>query len=200
MVSSGVTVSVLAALLGLCVVSPAKLTATAYEPAASFGVTAQEAWPLLSLVPVQVGARTVMHEPRYEMRLSAAAQLPAVAEATGELHADDLERLLTFTPSDSGETLRNLPIVHEHPMHVTVVSRDLSFFDHVHPIPQDDGSLQLQYRFPRYGDYVVFAEFTPSGQRFGADQRARLAFQHVEIMFEIEHLLMAFVAAFVTSD
>jgi uncharacterized membrane protein len=119
----------------------------------------------MSLVPVQVGARTVMHEPRFEMRLSAAPQPPAVAEATEGLHADDLERLLTFIPTDDGQPLRDLPVVHEHPMHVTVVSRDLAFFDHVHPIPQPDGSLQLQYRFPRNGDYVVFAEFTPHGQR-----------------------------------
>jgi uncharacterized membrane protein len=119
----------------------------------------------MSLVPVQVGARKVMHEPRYEMRLNATPQPPPVAEVSDDIRTDDLERLLTFTPTDEGQTLRNLPIVHEHPMHMTVVSRDLAFFDHVHPIPQPDGSLQLQYRFPRYGDYVVFAEFTPIGQR-----------------------------------
>jgi len=44
------------------------------------------------------------------------------------------------------------------------------------------------------------SSLAPCRQRFGADQRARLTFQHVEIMFEIEHLLMAFVAPFVTRD
>jgi hypothetical protein len=40
----------------------------------------------------------------------------------------------------------------------------------------------------------------PCGQRFRADERTRFAFQHVQIMFEIEHLLAAFVAALVASD
>ena len=40
----------------------------------------------------------------------------------------------------------------------------------------------------------------PRGQWLRADQRTRLAFQHVQIMFEIEHLLAAFVAALVAGD
>jgi hypothetical protein len=130
--------------------------------------SAQGSCPLcgMTLVPVQVGIRAVMHEPRYTMGLSAVAQPGAVADAVDAFDAsDDLERLLTFSPTDDGRPLRELPIVHEHPMHVTIVSRDLSFFDHVHPVPLADGSMQLRYRFPRAGDYVIFAEFTPSGQR-----------------------------------
>ena len=59
----------------------------------------------------------------------------------------------------------NLPVVHEHPMHVTIVSADLSFFDHVHPVPQANGSLQLDYHFPQSGHYLVFAEYFPVGER-----------------------------------
>src|SRR6516165_8714000 len=40
----------------------------------------------------------------------------------------------------------------------------------------------------------------PRRQRLRTDQPTRLAFQHVEIMCEIEHLLMAFVAALVTCE
>ena len=40
----------------------------------------------------------------------------------------------------------------------------------------------------------------PRGEWLRADQRTWLAFQHVEIMFEIEHLLAAFVAALVAGD
>ncbi len=40
----------------------------------------------------------------------------------------------------------------------------------------------------------------PRGQWLRTDQRTRLALQHVEIMFEIEHLLMTLVAALVARD
>ena len=41
---------------------------------------------------------------------------------------------------------------------------------------------------------------TPRRQRLRSDQRSRLALQHVKIMFEIQHLLMAFVTAFMPRD
>jgi hypothetical protein len=55
--------------------------------------------------------------------------------------------------------------VHEHPLHLIVVSADLDFFDHVHPTLQPDGSLVLAYRFPRPGPYLLYAELTPAGER-----------------------------------
>ncbi len=56
-------------------------------------------------------------------------------------------------------------IVHEHPMHLIIVSADLSDYDHVHPLPQPDGSLQLPYTFPHPGQYLLYADITPVGQR-----------------------------------
>ena len=50
-------------------------------------------------------------------------------------------------------------------MHLTVVSTDLARFDHVHPVPQPDGTLQLDYRFPAPGHYLVYAEYMPRGER-----------------------------------
>jgi len=44
-----------------------------------------------------------------------------------------------------------------------VVSRDLSFFDHVHPITQPDGSLSLDYIFPNGGEYLLYSDITPEG-------------------------------------
>jgi len=35
----------------------------------------------------------------------------------------------------------------------------------VHPVPQGDGSLQIDYGFPKAGKYLVFAEYFPTGQR-----------------------------------
>jgi hypothetical protein len=42
--------------------------------------------------------------------------------------------------------------------------------------------------------------FTPLRQRLGPGERARLVAQHVEVMFEIQHMLAAAVAAFVAGN
>ena len=60
-----------------------------------------------------------------------------------------------------GEILKDLAIVHEKPMHLIVVSEDLSEFYHIHPEPQNDGTLQVRFAFPNGGKYRLYADFTP---------------------------------------
>jgi uncharacterized membrane protein len=120
----------------------------------------------MTLVPIQVGVRRVLHDPPFGLTMTADAEPAATASADGDDPTPDpLQRRLTFTPRRDGQLLRPLPVVHEHPMHVTVVSADLARFDHVHPVPQPDGTLQLDYRFPVPGHYLVFAEYMPKGER-----------------------------------
>jgi uncharacterized membrane protein len=108
----------------------------------------------MTLVPIQYGVRKVLHDAPFGLDLSASSA------------ADDpLARRLIFTPSQNGKLLKPLPIVHEHPMHLTIVSQDLSFFAHVHPVPQPDGSLAIDFQFPQAGNYLLFAEFMPVGER-----------------------------------
>ncbi len=120
----------------------------------------------MALVPVQAGVRRVLHDPPYGLVMTADARPAPTASARGvDATPDPLQRRLTFTPRRDGGLLRGLPVVHEHPMHVTVVSADLARFEHVHPAPQPDGTLQLDYRFAAPGDYLVFAEYMPRGER-----------------------------------
>lgn len=73
---------------------------------------------------------------------------------------------LTLKPHRSnGEILRDLEVVHTKRMHLIVASEDLSFFDHIHPVPQLDGTLVLDYTFPRSGRYALYADITPKGER-----------------------------------
>ena len=63
----------------------------------------------------------------------------------------------------------------------------------------------LAMSIDQFCEYLIIilrpqSPFASCCQRFRADERARLTFQHVEIMFEIEHLLMTFVAPVVTRD
>lgn len=69
---------------------------------------------------------------------------------------------LVFTIKDKqNAVVKDLQIVHEKPMHLLIVSTDLSEFYHVHPEPSPDGSYRAQNTFPNGGSYKLYADFTP---------------------------------------
>jgi len=81
------------------------------------------------------------------------------------------QRTLTFIVKDKqGGTVKNLAIVHEKPMHLLIVSQDLSEFDHQHPEPQSDGSYKLNYKFTSGGNYLLYIDFTPEGKHQVVDR------------------------------
>ena len=53
--------------------------------------------------------------------------------------------------------------MHERLLHLFIVSRDLSFFDHVHPEPAKDGSFEIAVTFPKPGAYRLVADLLPTG-------------------------------------
>lgn len=66
-------------------------------------------------------------------------------------------------PKAKDNSVPKLDIVHEKVMHLILVSKDLNWFDHVHPQLREDGSLLVSAIFPADGKYVLFADFTPLG-------------------------------------
>jgi uncharacterized membrane protein len=97
-----------------------------------------------------------LHDPGYDLRLDAGGAAAVLARTPVQLR---------FTPFFDGNRLGDLMIVHQHPLHLIVVSADFDFYDHVHPAPQPDGSLALSYTFPAPGPYLLYAEVTPAGRR-----------------------------------
>lgn len=89
--------------------------------------------------------------------------------------------LLSFTPGvkNSGSELVPLELHHEKKIHLIVVSKDLSYFEHIHPDYQASGSYDIavlptskaftegpgknETRFPKGGDYILFADYMPTG-------------------------------------
>jgi len=53
---------------------------------------------------------------------------------------------------------------HDKPLHLIVVGRDMSDFQHVHPRMLDDGSWAVSVQFANGGAYKVFADFAPATQ------------------------------------
>src|SRR3954465_9340994 len=48
-------------------------------------------------------------------------------------------------------------------MHLVVVSKDLSYFAHIHPTFKGNGRFEITTKFPAGGDYKLIAEMTPVG-------------------------------------
>jgi len=70
-----------------------------------------------------------------------------------------------------GQTVRDFDVEHTKRMHVIVVRRDLSGFQHLHPTQDRDGSWRVALRLDDPGSYRVFADFAVDGERhtLGAD-------------------------------
>ena len=64
---------------------------------------------------------------------------------------------------------------HDKDLHLIVVRRDLSGFQHVHPVLGDDGTWRVPVDLSAAGEYRVFADFTPTGHDGGLTLGADLA-------------------------
>jgi Cu+-exporting ATPase len=71
---------------------------------------------------------------------------------------------------DEGRLVSDLPLVHEKPIHLIIVSSDLAIFEHIHPELQSDGSYSIEHTFNEGGRYQVYADYTPKGSAQIVDQ------------------------------
>ncbi len=60
---------------------------------------------------------------------------------------------------------KNVPleVAHEMKMHLLVVNEELTWFDHIHPKEQADGTYKISETFPSAGKYLLFTDYKPSG-------------------------------------
>jgi hypothetical protein len=63
-----------------------------------------------------------------------------------------------------GQAVREFVVEHERRMHLIVVRRDGSGFQHLHPELGDDGTWSVPVRLPEAGSYRVFADFKHDGE------------------------------------
>ena len=95
-------------------------------------------------------------EPReYHMELELNPRPPKVGQPTD----------LSFHIHDpwKGNPVKNFQLVHEKLFHMFVVSEDLEFFLHDHPVPQKDGEFRYKLAFPKAGMFRVLGDFYPDG-------------------------------------
>lgn len=61
-----------------------------------------------------------------------------------------------------GSRVTSFESVHEQQLHLFIVSRDGKYFDHLHPVRRGD-MFEIDVRFREAADYMVFADFVPTG-------------------------------------
>ena len=94
------------------------------------------------------------------------------AEEPEEQHAAGLSIELVSGPShrfrvldEDGEPVEAFDVLHERPMHLIVVRRDLTGFMHLHPKLGRDGTWFVPLALPEPGTWVAFADFSTGGER-----------------------------------
>ena len=92
-------------------------------------------------------------------------EYPLEISHTPELLQPGCDAVLTLRALDpvTGASAKRFQIVHEKLIHLFVVSENLKFFAHIHPVLQTDGSFVQEVRLPYGGMYRLLADFYPSG-------------------------------------
>lgn len=70
---------------------------------------------------------------------------------------------LTVRHPGTNALITGYEVVHEKRYHLFVVSRDMEFFEHIHPEELPDGRWMIQVTLPKPGDYRILSDFLPTG-------------------------------------
>jgi hypothetical protein len=73
-----------------------------------------------------------------------------------------LELTFHILNPETNKLVNQFEIVHEKLIHLFVVSENLEYFAHDHPVLQSDGSFKLMLKLPYGGMYRLLADFYPS--------------------------------------
>ena len=88
--------------------------------------------------------------------------LPAKLQTSNPTANKPTELTLSFN-DPKGRPIRFLEKVHEQPIHLILVSKDLSEFAHIHPEPAPGDVFTVTHTFPHGGTYTAYADYTAPG-------------------------------------
>jgi hypothetical protein len=76
---------------------------------------------------------------------------------------EDIQLKFDVQDPATSKTVQDFDIMHERLYHLFLVSQDMQFFVHTHPVKQPDGTFTLDTKFPHPGMYRVLSDFYPKG-------------------------------------
>lgn len=63
----------------------------------------------------------------------------------------------------NGVPIQKFDTTHEKKLHLIAVSKDLSYFSHIHPEWRGNGLFEVKTQFPSGGQYKLYSDFVPTG-------------------------------------
>ena len=101
----------------------------------------------------------------HEVRgLASASNGLRLVVADPDLRRGRAERLAFRIVDDRGAAVRHFDVGHTKRMHLIVARRDLTGFQHLHPVQRADGAFEARVRLPEAGSYRLFADFARDGE------------------------------------
>lgn len=83
--------------------------------------------------------------------------------ASGTAKASENTKLYIQVTDVNGQTVHDFELSHEKLMHLIIVNKDLSYFNHLHPEWDGEETFIVDTNFPKGGEYKVFADVVPKG-------------------------------------
>jgi Cu+-exporting ATPase len=90
-------------------------------------------------------------------------------------HANE-DTMVRIAFQKEGKPIQQFDVNHEEKLHLIIVSKDLSFFNHIHPTYKGNGVFEITTQFPAGGDYKLIADFVPTG----GSAMSKMNWTHVE--------------------
>jgi len=83
-------------------------------------------------------------------------------EDSGDPQAKGAKRIRLAIAKRDGTPIESFELNHEKLLHLIIVSKDLSYFNHIHPAYKGGGVFEIDNTFPAGGQYRMVADFTPT--------------------------------------
>ncbi|MGG3467690.1 hypothetical protein ABES02_09435 [Neobacillus pocheonensis] len=125
--------------------------------------------PLLILSTLLISACNSIKVPKSTMDHQMSATPTNVVPTNSEWKISDHPKANEELPvsilimDKAGNPIKSFETVHEKKMHLFIVSKDLSYFSHIHPEYKGNGEFDITTVFPSGGDFKLLSEFTPKG-------------------------------------
>jgi YHS domain-containing protein len=82
--------------------------------------------------------------------------------ATAAVAGQPVELIFGIRYKDREELVKEFELIHERLFHLIMVTEDLRWFEHQHPVRGEDGLFRLTWTFPAPGRYRMYTDFTPA--------------------------------------
>ncbi|HEY1369760.1 MAG TPA: hypothetical protein VGF23_21715 [Gaiellaceae bacterium] len=145
--------------------TPAKLTAFAAVLAVVFGAAALAGGAVGQIHDPAAAAKDAMDMEADPIRGLAVSENGLTLDLDRRTaHPDTRSRLDFRILGADGGAVHDFDLEHTRRMHLIVVRRDLTGFQHLHPTVRADGTWTTPLTLPQAGTYRVFADFSVDGR------------------------------------